>query len=401
MNLSMRKILTWQNVAVVVWAVFISYLAVRIITFGGERSTYPLFLQGGINWREGLSIYYDACQNFQYYPGFAVLMSLFTFLPSPEIFGALLWSAINVGAFLLAARVFARTFIATENLRAIFFLALLPLALDGLLCQQSNPLIAATLMYGTVLIAQKKFTTAMIFLVFGGIIKIAPLSVSLLLVIVFFRQLGWRFPRILMYFLLLPLLLNDAPYVINCYREWWEVLLHEENGMRWFYRDFWTLWEYFSTGAVVTVAMTESAKEYLKYYRVLQLAVAGFLAIYCAYYRYFARITWSANNAAVVAFTAGVWWLMLFGPSTELATIAIPAPAIAWGLLNAYENQRGFILMLIAFVLILLGSNGDLDFYFRHTFPTTDLPKLLLPLGGVIFGAWIIIFARPRAQLTQ
>lgn len=408
------------------------WAAIAVVTFvkapTPTHSVYPLFRSGGAAWLAGESIYHGACENFQYWPGFAAFMAPFARLPYAP--GAVLWSALEFALYGLGALAFAKAALpgggAWGRRAALFLLALAPLAADGFVCQQSNPLLGAALMFGAAAAARRQWWRAALWLLLPGAVKLGPLCFVMLFVTVFPRRLGWRAAALLASAVALPFLLQGPGYVANCYREWADMLVNQEAGERWAYRDAWTAWEYCATGAVTSHGKIAD----MGHYRLVQLMAAGAAFLLCLPWRRRWRDDEGAGAArqaphlaaALLPLLAGAWWLQLFGPSTEIATGALFAPGPAAALMVAIaawraqkagrgqgeqderderEGQDGrgeraaggggvsLWLMATAYAFIALGMNGDLEYHLGKWQPGADWPKLLLPVGGILFGVWL------------
>ncbi len=376
------------------WGGFGLVIALRVLLTSasqgvtdGARSVYPLFWSGGAAWVQGADTYSGLCANFQYWPGFAAFMVPFSLLP--YLPGSLLWSMLNMGLFLWAALWFAREFLPQNRLLSgAFLLMLLPMASEGLFNQQSNPLLAALVMLGTVQVARERWWSASILLLLPGLTKVAPLCFVLLLLTMFPRQLWWRLAICAVGLLLLPFALQGPDYVWREYQSWVQILC-EEDGKRWAYRDGWTLFELLRDGAVTKHDVARDISPY----RLVQLAMAGVAFLACVWQRYFRKMP--DRSAAAYALCLGMAWLLVFGPSTEVATCVSAAAAPAWVLLRSRISGDGFVLAMIAFVLTALGSSGEVEYKLYHL-TGSDWPKALLPLGGLFLWAWLLTRACGR-----
>lgn len=423
------------------------WAAIAVVTFvkapTPTHSVYPLFRSGGGAWLASETIYHGVCENFQYWPGFAAFMAPFARLPYAP--GAALWSALEFALYGLGALALARALAPTlapqggwKRLAAALLLAMAPLAADGFVCQQSNPLLGAALMFGAAAAARGQWWRAALWLLLPGVVKLGPLCFVMLFVTVFPRRFGWRAAALLAAAAALPFLLQSPGYVAGCYREWADMLVNQEAGERWAYRDAWTIWEWCATGAVTSHGKIAD----MGHYRLVQLMAAGAAFLLCLSWRRgrAAPATTNANGAmgmagtgaageeapnaaaALLPLIAGAWWLQLFGPSTEIATGALFAPGPAAALIVAIaawraqkagrerdghderdgqggQDGRGkraagggsvsLWLMALAYAFIALGMNGDLEYHLGKWQPGADWPKLLLPIGGVLFGVWL------------
>lgn len=387
----MRKIL-WL-VALILWSALIAATVVKVL--GGGHAVYPLFVEGGKAWLNGHSLYHGACLNFQYWPGFAAFMTLFAFFPFPV--GDFLFSALEFALFGYALWQFAKIFLPPEK-RVWLFLAIFPPAVEGFICQQSNPLLGAAVILGAAAAARRNWWRAAGWLMLPGVIKIGPCCFALLFAVVFLKQLGWRMAVLLVVFAGLPFLFQEPHYVAGCYREWLDMLVNEEAGQRWGYRDAWTLWEFITTGAVRSGIKIAD----MTVYRVFQLGAAVLAALFCLPWRAWGQKPGDSASAitrharVIFPLIAAAWWLQLWGPSTEIATGTLfaigPATALLVAWLSATASRPaafGKWLMTAAYILICLGLSGDLEWHLKHAFPQQTWFQTFLPAGGLLLGLWL------------
>ncbi len=384
----------WQlKLAWCAWIIFGALLAFKIYKFGGvERSLYPLLIDSGRHWLANINIHYGTTHSFQYWPGFAVLFVPFNFLP--DLAGSLLWSGLCFFLYIFAAHKFSRTFFSGWQ-RGIFILALLPIAYEGLMNQQSNPLFAALIMLGLVNIKHRNWWLASFCFIFPGIVKIAPLCFGLLVLACFPRKLWWRYLIMLAWFIAFPFGYNHFAYVLQQYKNWLDILSHED-GQRWAYRDAWVLWELFVFG---WVSNSERSYSDMFYYRLLQLAMAGLAFILTFYRCHVSKLR--PNQVCLQIMMWGAWWLLLFGPSTEVATCVMGAAGYSAGVVISFRLKRLRILMLISYALVALGSSGDLEYELGYSLDS-DWHKAMLSVGGILFGLWLIFYnLRLRKNLEE
>lgn len=381
------------------WGGFGLIMALRVLlnpapqgVTDGARSVYLLFRAGGAAWMQGADTYSGACANFQYWPGFAAFMAPFSFLPYKA--GALLWTALNLGLFLWAAVRVAREFLpARPEVTGAFLLLLLPMASEGIFNQQSNPLLIALTMHGVVQAARGRWWSACVLLLLPALTKIAPTCIPLLLLTMFPRPLWWRLPLCGLALAALPFALQHPDYVWREY-ESWLLTLTGEDGQRWAYRDGWTLVELIRDGVVTKHDVAQG----IGWYRIVQLAMAGVAFLACVWLRY--RRGLAQADAAVCALCFGMAWLLVFGPSTEVATCVSAAAAPAWILVRSWLDGRGVVLAVTAFLLTALGSSGEVEYKLYHL-TGSDWPKALLPLGGLLLWAWLLRYSAGAGRASN
>lgn len=363
------------------------------------RSVYLLLYKAGGVWLESGQLYYNEVgesSNFQYWPGFGAMLVPFSFLPQPV--GSGLWTLINtsmlfLSCFMLAKIIFKDSI--DKKYIGLFMLGVIPMSLEGLYNQQSNPLIIASIIFGVVALFKDRLYLASILLIIPGLIKIAPFCFALLILAMYPRKLIKHYLITLGALLVIPLALQDYNYVLQQYVHWFYTLSGEE-GWRWAYRDAWVIWEYFNQGYVSNHVKVDN----MEWYRFVQLGAAGYAALLCCYRRYITKIP--EQDVLPFALAAGSMWLLLFGPSTELATCVVGAPALSWSLLYAWKNgsKLSKIIITTAFTVMSLGATGEIEFKVEWI-TGDDAVKLLLPIGGFIYAFWLTIFVPTGREPRQ
>ncbi len=141
------------------------------------------------------------------------------------------------------------------------------------------------------------------------------------------------------------------------------------------YRDMWTVIEAF-------FPPLESA------YLVLQMSTALLVLALCIWQK-----QKQTSTPQLLTFILAIWasWQLTFGPGTERATFGLVAPLTAWGLITSFRVGHGRVVMVLAFTLTILGGTGQLE---RALMPIFPLVTTLHPIGVLIFGAWLVSYAR-------
>jgi hypothetical protein len=134
----------------------------------------------------------------------------------------------------------------------------------------------------------------------------------------------------------------------------------------------WTIWE--------TIRPPVNAHIYMA----LQLATAAGVLGLCL---------WQARRrqslARLLLFILVMWtsWQMEFGPATERNTFGLIAPLTCWGLMTAFAERRGRIVMTLAVLLTVMASYGIFERALRDGYP---LMKDAHPLGVLLFTGWFL-----------
>ena len=207
-------------------------------------------------------------------------------------------------------------------------------------------------------------------------LKIYPLSVALLLVLLYPRQLAWRLLVTLLLMGALTFLLQQPGYVLAQYQRWFGTRASDDRRMNMNIapRDF----------AMLLKAMHINLSS--RIFLVLQLFAAALTAGVCIY----GRIkNWSEDRLLVAVFTIGTSWMLLFGPSTEDATYAMIAPPVALALAQT-QRMPGWMRSLIcsSYAVLLIGLILNAFFGLKKTPYTMSVQ----PLGALMFLTYAVVW---------
>jgi hypothetical protein len=309
-----------------VWALILFVTLFRgVILYGGRHSTgmYPMLEQTGRNWATGQPLYsrLPGLTVFRYSPLAAALMSPLSMIPNP--IGSGIIRLLNVGGFLCGlwwwGRAVVPELLDAEQLGALF-LAAVPLAFQELGDVQTNGLAVGLMLLGTAAIARFRPTLGMIFLVLATMIKAYPVALLLLLILLFPRQLFWRFLIITGAALALPFALQSPSYVPQQYRDWFAFGLNARGNAPGSHQllDIRVLFEQFH------LAMT--AHQYF----LLELVAAVLVATLVIH----AKLRGMERKTLILlTFGLATCWMTVFGPATESQTYIVVAPIMAWALI--------------------------------------------------------------------
>ncbi len=367
------------HLALLLWILFASALSIKDVFWAKAHSVYyPHYETGARLWWAGQDVYkvsptYKGCPfEFRYGPACAEALVPLALLPTP--LGGLLWSWLNLGLFFGALRTFMRRILPgcwTPGREGIFLCLVLVGVARSIWSGQSNLLIFALVALGMAAIADRRWWLAALMLAIPVHIKVWPLAVALLLIACRPRPLALRFGVCLLAVGALPLLTHPFAWVCRQYGGWYEVLMGSAQ-IRHSYRDMWTIWE--------TIRPPVNAHIYMA----LQLATAAGVLGLCL---------WQARRrqslARLLLFILVMWtsWQMEFGPATERNTFGLIAPLTCWGLMTAFAERRGRIVMTLAVLLTVMASYGIFERALRDGYP---LMKDAHPLGVLLFTGWFL-----------
>jgi hypothetical protein len=266
----------------------------------------------------------------------------------PARHGAVLWRLLNAAVFCWAIARWLKVGLHNGIPKRSFwlvFLLVLPLAIGNFNNGQVNPLIIGLLMIAILAAYSEQWTTAALCIGVPAYLKIYPLSVGLLLVLLYPRQLGWRLAAVLVLLGALSFMLQQPAYAFEQYQRWFVSRAADDRRMNMDIapRDFAMLLR------VVHINLSGYAVIVLQV-----LAGAGAAAV-CA----FGRLQkWSEERLSVCVFSLGSCWMLLFGPSTEDATYVMLAPALVLTMVESLHKPRlsGMVVVLcVSYCLLLLG----------------------------------------------
>jgi Glycosyltransferase family 87 len=347
--------LDWGQLALLVWTVVLLAVCLRSAIQPRSRSLFCTYALAGSDWMDGNNLYFHYfngewpayLDQFRYSPLVAVLLTPLALLN--ERAGNVLWRLFNASVLLGALWWWLRAVLPdarTNSLKAMMALLIAPLALASLNNGQTNPLVIGFLLAATAALHDQRWNLAAVFIALACALKLYPLAVGLLLLLVYPKQLSWRLALALLAAALLPFCFQRPAYVLDQYRQWWQLLDKDD---RWYfplniaYRDLWLLFR------IGNIPLTPAG------YRVIQLALAALCAVLCLAAR------WAGLGKArqlTTALMLGCCWMTLCGPATESSSFVQIGPALAWSLVaSRLERWPPALRWLpeVSFALLLAG----------------------------------------------
>lgn len=299
----------------------------------------------------------------------------------PISLGAVLWRLLTAAIFIWAIFQWLKADInrrIPKSSYGLVFLLILPLSLGNFNNGQVNPMVIGLLMVAIVAADEKRWTLSAVALGFSAFLKIYPLSIGLLLVLLYPRQLGWRLALTLVLMGGVSFLLQRPAYVLEQYQRWFSTRAADDRRLNMDIapRDFAMLLR------LVHIQLSAPAVLLLQ-----MLAGAGAAAI-CVAGRV---LKWSEQRLLTCVFSLGTCWMLLFGPATEDATYAMIAPALAFALVEAFHQSTPWwmrILLCASFALLLFGLILNSFFGLKKT------PALMSvqPFGALLFAGYSVLW---------
>jgi hypothetical protein len=214
-------------------------------------------------------------------------------------------------------------------------------------------------------------------------IKLWPMAIVLLLMVCWPRKLIWRFAVVCVVLAAIPFLTRPPTIVAWQYHEWYVGLTGPLQGRWTGYRDAWTVWEQLCP-PVHHLA-----------YMALQLVTAAAVLGWCVWQRQRVR---STGHLLTLIFSMWVSWQLLFGPGTEQLTYGIIAPSASWAVLVTFAEKKARWLTVTAWATLALLPSGDIE---KAVLSVLPAGMILLPIGVVLFLAWLIWHERGDVQLAE
>jgi alpha-1,2-mannosyltransferase len=418
--------------ALALWACLAVAVCAKAAFSTNPRSVYPQFAASSRHWWADKSLYAEYQQTehidgYRYSPAFAVAFTPLAYLPAR--LGMMLWNVASIAALLWALHVLVRDVLPgvwTPRREGTFLALTLAGSAVGIWSGQSNAIIAAAILLALAAIVRQRWSTAAMLLAVPVFIKIWPLAIVMLLVVFWPRQLAWRFAVACAVLALIPFLTRPPNTVVWQYHEWYDGLTGPLQGRWGGYRDAWTIWEELSPpadcGTASPAAVVADAPTWKRplppinphAYMAMQLASALGVLGWCCWQR--RRQTCFhetplhcggtdsmcgehfSNRFLFLIFSIWAAWQLLFGPGTEQLTYGLIAPAASWAVIVSFDEKRARWLTVTAWAMLALLPSGDIEKAVVGVFPAG---KTLLPLGVVLFAAWLVWHERGPSRLTS
>jgi len=365
----------WNPVAILAWTVALSAIIGKIVASPERVTNVNRYLKAGRAWIEGSPLYiYTPNKGFVYGPFSAVCYALASYLP--DVWTRILWCLLSAALLLggMWAMMTSGPFsqLPTRR-RGLAFLLVLPLALGNFDSAQANAFLLGLIMIAFAAASAERWTIAAIALAVAVHWKVYPVVAGLLLILLFPRGFTWRFVLAVVITGLIPFLFQNASYVIDQYRLWYDTRTADNRldySLAIAPKDLWFV---LVQAAGLPISQTV--------YRVIQAVVGLAIATYCLWGR--------VNDLPKERLLAGTFslvcaWMTLLGPASELYTYLLVAPAVAFEMVAAFSKRGDAVsrsLVLAAF-LFLLAAILRVGFFPRYDNPYA---LSLQPLGALFF----------------
>jgi Glycosyltransferase family 87 len=367
-----------NGVVIGLWTAVLLGIWIRIGFFSHSHDVFATYADAGRRWSSSLPLY-TYTRGFVYSPLVAAFFAPFSWLPIS--LGSVLWRLVNAAIFIgaifwwLKAETTDRI---PESSYWLVFLLILPLSLGNFNNGQVNPMIIGLLMMAILAAHKKRWTLCVFTLGFSAYLKIYPLSVGLLLVLLYPRQLGWRLALALILMGAASFVLQRPGYVLEQYQRWFHTRAADDRRLNMDIapRDFAMI--------LRLVHINLSAQATL----LLEMIAGAGAAVICLFG---CLKKWSEQRLSICVFTTGTCWMLLFGPTTEDATYAMIAPALAFATVQAFHQKTSLWMRLLvcgSFAFLLLGLILNAFFGLKKT----PLTMSVQPFGALLFLGYSILW---------
>src|ERR1700759_2474612 len=201
-------------VVIGIWAAVLLAVVIRIGLFSHSHDVFQTYVEAGRKWTAAQPLY-TYTRGFVYSPLVAAFFALFSWFPVS--LGSVLWRLLTAAIFIWAIFWWLKAEInhrIPESSYWLVFLLILPLSLGNFNNGQVNPMIIGLLMIAILAALEKRWTLSAVVLGFVTYLKIYPLSVGMLLLLLYPRQLGWRLAVTLILMGAASLVLQRPAYVL-------------------------------------------------------------------------------------------------------------------------------------------------------------------------------------------
>src|SRR5580704_611662 len=367
------------NFAVIgIWVAVLLVVLIRIGLLSHSHDVFQTYVEAGRKWTAAQPLY-TYTRGFVYSPLVAAFFALFAWFP--VALGSVVWRLLTATIFIWAIFWWLKAEInhrIPQSSYWLVFLLILPLSLGNFNNGQVNPMIIGLLMIAILAAHEKRWTLSAIAVGLSAYLKIYPLSVGLLLVLLYPRELGWRLVLTLILMGAASFILQRPAYVLEQYQRWFNTRAADDRRMNMDIapRDFAMI--------LRLLHINLSARLVLG----LQLAAGAGTAALCVIGR---LRKWSEQRLLTCVLATGTCWMLLFGPATEDATYAMIAPALAFALVQAFQQKTSRwmrVLVCASFAILLLGLMLNAFFSLKKT----PWSMSVQPFGALLFAGYSIIW---------
>lgn len=337
-----------RNVALIAWAIALCAICIRVsVQKRHKQSSYHDYVDAGLAWWQHNHLYgvpqdHDlskvppsrlrpgrnnvAWGGIRHPPVIAIAFVALTYIPMPagEVLWRVLLAAVSLGSLWWASRVGLPRVLARRDWPMLALLVLW--SFTGCMNNgQTSCFVVACLLGAVAAAAVDRWNLSAMFAAIATLLKIYPVSLGLLLAVIYPRKFAWRYALMVAAGMALPFALRPWAWMVDEYRRWlWHMFndaILPDRIEQWD-QDFrllvMRLFHFKLEGAAFTL---------------VQLSVAAAIAAVCLAGQ---RAGWSRRRLLARIFGLSVCWMTVFGQATEPSTYVLVAPALAWAIWEAW-----------------------------------------------------------------
>jgi len=373
-----RQSMNRTSIVVALWTAALIGICIRIGISPHVHDVFGTYVDAGRKW-EAAQPLYTYTRGFVYSPLVAAFFALFSWLPISV--GSMLWRLLNACILIIAICWWIRARMhehIPKSSNWLVFLLILPLTVGNFNNGQVNPIIIGLLMISILAAHDERWTLSAVCMAVATYLKVYPLSVGLLLVLIYPRQFGWRLLLVLAAMGALSFVLQRPDYVFEQYQRWFRTRAADDRRMNMDIapRDF---------SMILRLLHINLQAQFVS---ILQIIAGAATAAVCV----IGRIQkWTIQRLSIWVLSAGTCWMLLFGPTTEDATYAMIAPALVFALVDCFQQDTPVamrVLISTSFAVLLLGLVLNAFFGLKKT------PGLMSiqPLGALAFAGYAVVW---------
>jgi hypothetical protein len=336
----------YTKLALAGWAAAFMVLIIRLLLHPLRATTFGVYFTAGRAWRAAEPVYTShRGMGFVYSPLSAAYFAAYSFFPMQ--IGAIVWLLTNV--VLLVGGTYAvmreSVFnIASDRLRALVLLLMLPLSLPSLDVAQANSALIGLLLIAIAMAIRGRWTLCVIAICIATYFKIYPVVIGLVLCVYQPGKVAWRLAVALLAFGLLSFLMQNPHYVLTQYHEW--IATRGADDRRLYSMTHAPLDLWYLLVRIGHLPVSQGA------YVALQVLSGASIAVFC-----FLSWRWPPERRLAGILLLCSCWIILVGPATESYTFAILAPAVSLGTVAAFGGRapglaRGLVGLSVALLLL-------------------------------------------------
>src|SRR5260370_3357102 len=220
-----RRSAQLQRLAISLWATILIVICIRGLLSQQRNSVYPIFAGAARNFLAEIDLYAASAGPYRYSPLVAAL--LLPFGLCPDNIGGVLWRLLNAAVYLGSLAWWCRDVLPrslSASQRAALSLLIVPLSVGSLNNCPCNALVLGLLLARTAAVARQYWNLASGCVALACLFKLYPVSVGLLLAILYPRRFSGRFLIALAIGLAQPFLFKPSGCVLQQYAGWWRRL---------------------------------------------------------------------------------------------------------------------------------------------------------------------------------